>query len=525
MTGRDRTIQVFKTAVFRLHNPSKRKCARLSDTMRRNHLAYIKILDAVQNDLDVITSMPERERTFYLRERALSMARALPLSSGAKIGLSFDIQGQIESHLELRKVQERASVPTAARLKEDSNAFSHALDELAVATDKDEEDAARDSMARAMIDGQARPLLFMKYQKKDGFLLLGADTVSHKAHAKRQGARNKNGVRNLAFGPNRKIYAWLNLHAKDSRFAEVETVDQMIDLRTGERVSFKCTTGALFPLAFGRSFQDQEFLQRGIPKTAKLVRRDTAWELHVTFVFSRPMIEPGTLMGFDRGIDNIASMTVIDVSGRVLAQRNFDGRHLRHVQRLHERRQREQQRKGRRYRSRSRRAMQDEMVHATANAIVETAALHRSQVVLEYLGNLGHSGKRRGRSNYNRLLSRAQYQKLQRILGYKLAVAGLPKIKEVSAARTSITCPRCGSDASANRDRKANRDQFSCIRCGFSDDADLNAARVIAFKYDWRSRLPATQRRKLFTEIPPEFSFMKFFRDRAEQRGEGWDEG
>ena len=93
-------------------------------------------------------------------------------------------------------------------------------------------------------------------------------------------------------------------------------------------------------------------------------------------------------------------------------------------------------------------------------------------------------------SNFNRLLNRGQFGKLKSILEYKLTLEGLPKPISVHAARTNQTCPECGHWSPKNRGKTALIDGFEmecfeCQGCGYKDDADLNAARVIAMKGRW----------------------------------------
>jgi len=97
----------------------------------------------------------------------------------------------------------------------------------------------------------------------------------------------------------------------------------------------------------------------------------------------------------------------------------------------------------------------------------------------------------------------------------------------VAAAFTSRTCPRCGCQDKENRHKAPDGeggfklDRFACVRCGYSDDADLNASRIIAMKRLWRESLPAGFREKLASELPAAKSFEQFIRIRAERRGEG----
>src|SRR6516162_7606389 len=138
---------------------------------------------------------------------------------------------------------------------------------------------------------------------------------------------------------------------------------------------------------------------------------------------------------------------------------------------------------------------------------------NHSQVVIENLSGLASMGaKKRRRSRFNRMLNRAQYQKLQKVLSYKLAVAGLPAAREVHPSYTSQACPLCGSISAENRLKTATSDgvthEFKCVSCGFSDDADLNAARNIALKRLWRDGLSPALRTASFNEVPENKSFL-----------------
>jgi len=483
----------YKTAVFRIHNPSNRKQAMLRDALRRNHLAYTKLLTKLLPMLPVF----EKEKVGLKRVNAVSRAAApivnpLPLSAGAKAGLISDAAGQISSHIELRKEQESTGRPSAARLTPTAESFAAAVDAVAAALTVEEENTARDRLIAEQRGGRCRPILFLANRVKDGYLLL--------------------------MSREKTFYVYLNLHPKHSRFAKPVSVDGLIEVRTKKELKFTSKTGALFPVAFGRDFQAAEFIDKGRPQSAKLLERDGAFEVHITFEFETPKVAPTLFLGVDRGIYNLASLSVVDDAGRVVDQQNIDGRQLRFVQRKQERRQAHTQRRGKHYRSRARRHFADEAVHTAANAIVEIASKHAARVVIERLGQLTHTGKKRGRSSFNRLLTRSQYGKLQGLLVYKLAAVGLPKPVEVHPAFTSQTCPECGLADPENRPKiKAEdgfkTDRFLCRCCGHEGDADLNAARVIALKWMWRQSLPESQRQKRVKELPQQYSFATFLRD------------
>ena len=302
------------------------------------------------------------------------------------------------------------------------------------------------------------------------------------------------------------------------------TVNNLVDMRTGEVVNFTSKTGALFPLECGHSFHDQAFIKRGRPQSAKVVHRTERsgaptddFEVHVTFEWQTPKVQTVLWLGIDRGIYNLAAFALTDPLGHSIQSGRFSGRELRHVQRQEERRIARTQKRGRLARGYlRRRAWADEAIHVTANAIVTVAAEHNAQVVLEDLSNLGAIRRRvrkpgTRRSGFNKLLNRVQYEKLKAILLYKLGQHGLPKPVSVRAAYTSMTCPECGLVAKENRRKEIVADgfemeQFKCVICGHEAHADENAARVIAMKGAWLTSLPTTKER-VWTTIPDELKF------------------
>ena len=139
-------------------------------------------------------------------------------------------------------------------------------------------------------------------------------------------------------------------------------------------------------------------------------------------------------------------------------------------------------------------------MHTAANNIVEAALQHKSQVVIEDLSAIaqGPHHKRpkfRKRSNFARVLNRAQYQKLANALEYKLLAVGLPPPVTVRAAGTSITCNACGY---YDKDNRKDQASFVCLNCGHSENADSHAAGNIAAKYlYWRKVGPKVKGKKL----------------------------
>jgi IS605 OrfB family transposase len=65
------------------------------------------------------------------------------------------------------------------------------------------------------------------------------------------------------------------------------------------------------------------------------------------------------------------------------------------------------------------------------------------------------------------------------------------RVEFVDARNTSRTCSRCGHCEERNRKNQA---EFSCQRCGYSHNADYNAAHNIRLRYAAAEAVAVTQR-------------------------------
>ena len=91
-------------------------------------------------------------------------------------------------------------------------------------------------------------------------------------------------------------------------------------------------------------------------------------------------------------------------------------------------------------------------------------------------GNRQKPGRNvRAKSGLNRAILRQGWGIIITTLKYKAERAGI-RVVEVWPARSSQTCSHCWAIDPKSRKRR----QFQCTNCGFQDDADLNASRVIA---------------------------------------------
>jgi IS605 OrfB family transposase len=82
----------------------------------------------------------------------------------------------------------------------------------------------------------------------------------------------------------------------------------------------------------------------------------------------------------------------------------------------------------------------------------------------------------RATKKQRRILHSWAFADLQAKIVYKSRLIGVP-VQFVDPRNTSRTCSTCGSVSKQNR---PTRDKFICVSCGFTANADTNAASNIA---------------------------------------------
>ena len=463
--------KVFKTCLFKIHNPSQRRRAMMLDCMRRADRAFWKLMRHYEPQADALLKLDRsgrRQRLNEIKKECGKSLSQLPLSQSAIGGLPYDVAAQVSSFLELADSGQDASWPQQPK-KEDP--YKEGLAALVNATDLNEENAARDLMMSKPKSNNPRPLTINRNDHRGTILLQD---------------------------PKGRLFAWINLHRATSRFSKKVIFKDMVNVRTGELIKLNSAGGSLMPLECS-DWHMESFVRAGSMQSSRLIYRKGEFYLACTFLFELQDVEIETYLGIDRGIENVAAWKVINKQLQSLAEGVTEGRTLREYQRAKEKKAAQtQRRKGES--NVSWRAYADQVVHTAANEIVTTALNYRSQVVLEDLSAIvqGPQHKRpkgRRRSNFARVLNRAQYQKLANVLEYKLPAVGLPPPKTVRAAGTSITCNSCGYYDKENRKDQAS---FLCLSCGHTENADANAAANIAAKYlYWREIGPKVKGKKM----------------------------
>src|SRR5215469_11480615 len=180
------------------------------------------------------------------------------------------------------------------------------------------------------------------------------------------------------------------------------------------------------------------------------------------------------MLGVDLGIVNLAT----DSDGQA-----FSGATVKRVRtRYHTRRKQLQQvgTKSAKHRLKKtagrERRFQKDVNHCISKALVKKAIVSCKALALEDLSGIRERVTVRHDQRYERH-SWAFYQ-LRQFLTYKAAWAGVP-VYLVDPRNTSRTCSTCGHCEKATRKSQA---EFLCQRCGYSANADYNAAINISRK-------------------------------------------
>ena len=199
-------------------------------------------------------------------------------------------------------------------------------------------------------------------------------------------------------------------------------------------------------------------------------------------------------VGIDRGVA-IPVQTQTQSYDFTAGQKRNKTRHERYVKRLQRRLSKQQ--KGSRHRARTKQRLshrhehianiRNDFCHQVSHRI--SADKDNKIIVLEDLNTQGMSCSAKGdrlspgkqvkaKSGLNKAILDKGWHRLEVYLAYKTQRQGKAFFK-VSAHHTSQTCADCWHTHPANRQTQS---QFVCQRCGHTDHADKNAAKVIALK-------------------------------------------
>ncbi len=240
-----------------------------------------------------------------------------------------------------------------------------------------------------------------------------------------------------------------------------------------DRVSLLTLEGrVIVPFLLG-SYQAERLPQRK-GQCDLVLRKDGKWFLIVTIDVPEGSPVPVTdFLGVDMGIARIA--TTSDNAEGHCGQPVERIRRKHNIQRkrLQRKRTRGAKKKLVRVSGKEARFRRHEN-HCISKTIVESARRTGRGIAIENLEGIRGRVTARGGDARNKL-SGWSFQQLAAFLSYKATLAGIP-IVQVDPRNTSKTCSVCGHCERGNRKSQA---EFACKHCGFSANADWNAARNI----------------------------------------------
>lgn len=177
-------------------------------------------------------------------------------------------------------------------------------------------------------------------------------------------------------------------------------------------------------------------------------------------------------LGLDLGVTKIAS----DSDGD-----DYSGSEVKSVRCRHRRLRKKLQSKGTRSAKRllkrlsgKERAFSMNTNHVISKQIVAKAKRTCRGISIENLN--GIRGRIRARRSQRAVLHSWAFDQLREFLTYKAKLAGVPLVA-VDPRNSSRECSRCGHIDKLNR---PSQSEFQCLACGFTANADYNAACVIA---------------------------------------------
>ena len=257
-----------------------------------------------------------------------------------------------------------------------------------------------------------------------------------------------------------------------------------IGFKSPDRVSISTLDGrVIVPYIMG-AYQHERFgLAHG--QADLVLRRDGKWFLLVTVDVPEGTRLPITdFIGVDLGVVNLATTSdaetdtgeAIDACRTRYARRRQRLQRAAHVSHLHGKRPKNIRRALQRT-SRREAAFRRDVNHDISKGLVATATDTMRGIALEDLEGIRQRGTPFRQPQRARMSGWA-FAQLRSFIEYKARLSGVPVVL-VDPKHTSQQCSACGHIARANRRSQA---VFSCQSCGFTANADINAALNIRFR-------------------------------------------
>jgi IS605 OrfB family transposase len=210
--------------------------------------------------------------------------------------------------------------------------------------------------------------------------------------------------------------------------------------------------------------------------SADLILRQGRFWLHVVVTLPETEFVPtGRVMGVDLGLNRPA----VTSSAHFLGERRWKGVDQRYFRLL-----RALQSKGTKSAKRHLRKLHNQRMrfhrdcdHVLSRRIVDSCT-SGTTIVVENLTDIRKRVKQR-KGQPQRRLHAWSFAQLRTFLSYKAEEAGM-QVVAVDPRHTSQTCSKCGYKHRSNR---RSQSLFQCRLCGYTLNADFNAAKNVAHKH------------------------------------------
>lgn len=231
------------------------------------------------------------------------------------------------------------------------------------------------------------------------------------------------------------------------------------------------SVGGRLKIPFACGAYQLRLLQTQQGESDLVLSRGTFYLLAPCNVEEAPEQETDDVLGIDLGIVNLAT----DSDGEV-----YSGAAVETNRRIHAHRRRNLQRNGTRAAKRKLRQLSGKQAdfqrttnHTISKCIVAKAKDTNRAIAVENLTGIRQrtTARRQQRARH----ANWSFYQLKQFVSYKAQLAGVALL-EVDPRNTSRTCPVCGCVDKRNRPDQAT---FLCTSCGYSANADVNAARNI----------------------------------------------
>ena len=251
-----------------------------------------------------------------------------------------------------------------------------------------------------------------------------------------------------------------------------------IGFKGPDRVSISTLAGrVVVPYVMGKYQAERFGWSKG--QCDLVLRRDGKWFLLVTVdVPDGTEIPPSDFIGVDLGVENIA----VDSDGEQHSSKEIEAKRIAYAKR--------RKAIGRKTKGASRKTRRS--CHNAIRRSERKEARYRKnenhRISKELVAKAKDTGRGIALEDLEGIRDRITVRKPQRarmggwaffqlrsFVEYKAKRAGVPVVL-VDPRNTSRTCSACGHCDKANRKSQA---EFACLQCGFSENADLNAARNI----------------------------------------------